>query len=150
MNVYRYLVMAHLLGASAWIGGHLVLLGVVLPGARRAGSVAGVLEFEHRFGRIGLLALVVQVASGALLATRWIDDWRTIFSAPTPAGHLIIAKIVLLALIMALARHATRRVLPALTATTLGRFAFHAWVVTALSVLLLVCGVGVRTGGLVP
>ncbi len=150
MSMYKYLVMAHLLGSAAWIGEHLVLLGVVLPEARRAGSVEPVVAFERRFGRIGLPALVVQVATGLMLASNWVSGWRGILSDPSPAARLILAKIGLLAVLLALAAHATHRVLPGLSAPTLGKFALHAWIVTILSVLIVVLGVGVRTGGLLP
>lgn len=150
MSMYKYLVMAHLLGSAAWIGGHLVLLGVVLPDARRAGSVEPVVTFERRFGRIGLPALVVQVATGLMLASNWVFRWRGVFSDPSPAARLILAKIGLLAVLLALAAHSTHRVLPGLSTTTLGRFTVHAWIVTVLSMLIMVLGVGVRTGGLLP
>lgn len=146
--VYKLLVILHLIGAAAWIGGHVTLLGVVLPAARRAASTRPVLDFEKAFGRIGLAALIVQVFTGLFLATRWIGEWSAIFSAPTPAGHLILAKIAMLAVLLALAAHAAHRVLPRLTPEKLSRFTAHAWIVTGLSVLILICGVGVRTGGL--
>ncbi len=148
--MHKYLIMAHLLGTSAWIGGHLVLLGVVLPAARRSGAIELVVHFEKSYGRIGLAALAVQIATGLVLAGNWIGSWRGIFSEPTPAGHLILTKLVVLAAIGVMAGHASHVLLPRLTTATLHRFTIHAWIVTVLSVLLMVCGVAVRTGGLLP
>ncbi|MBV1860098.1 MAG: hypothetical protein KUG77_16920, partial [Nannocystaceae bacterium] len=37
---------AHILGATVWTGGHLVLVLVVLPRARRGGDPSVVQEFE--------------------------------------------------------------------------------------------------------
>ena len=146
--MYIALLVLHLTGSAAWLGGLIVLLFVAAPAARRSGSAQPVIDFERSFGRIGLVALGVQVATGALLARRYIDDWGTILSAPTPAVRLLLAKVLLLSLIVALAGHATHRLLPGLTYERLGRFIVHAWIVTILSFMLLVCGVGVRCGGL--
>lgn len=144
---YQILITMHVLGASAWIGGHFVLLGVIVPAAWRDGVVARVVEFERLFGRIGLAALAVQVTTGVLLASRWIE-WRTVFSAPTAAGHLVLAKMAILGAIVVIGADTSIRILPTLSAATLGRFTIRAAVVTVLSVLVLVCGVGIRTGGL--
>ena len=146
--MYIALLVLHLTGSAAWLGGHVVLLFVAAPAARRTESAQPVIDFERSFGRIGLVALGVQVATGVLLARRYIGDWGTIFSSPTPAVRLLLVKITLLALIVVLAGHATHRLLPKLTYERLGRFIAHAWIVTILSLMLLVCGVGVRCGGL--
>lgn len=142
------LLIAHVLGACVWIGGHAVLLAVVIPQARAQGDVTPVRHFERSFARIGLTALAVQVLTGPILASRWIGAWPSIFTTPTPAAHLVLAKVALLIAIVVLATHATHRLLPKLSMATLGRFTRHAWLVTMLSVALAVAGVAIRTGGL--
>lgn len=144
----RLLLILHLLGASLWIGGHFVLLAVILPAARRARDPRAVLEFERNFGKWGMLALVTQISTGALLASPWIGGWGSVLSTSTPARPLVFTKLALLAVILVFAAHASRRLLPRLTPDTLGRFVIHAWIVTVLSVALLVFGIGVRMGGL--
>ena len=57
--VYRLLVVLHLLGATVWVGGHLVLSLVVLPRALRARDASVVAEFESGYERIGLPALLL-------------------------------------------------------------------------------------------
>ena len=81
-------------------------------------------------------------------ASLWIGGWGSVLSTSTPARPLVFTKLALLAVILVFAAHASRRVLPRLTPDTLGRFAIHAWIVTVLSVALLVFGIGVRMGGL--
>lgn len=61
----------HLLGATVWVGGHLVLLITVLPKALRDRNPHPVLEFEKPFERIGIPALVLQVITGLWLAHRY-------------------------------------------------------------------------------
>jgi putative copper export protein len=58
---YRLLVVLHLLGASVWVGGHLVLSLSVLPRALRARDPAIISEFESGLERLGIPALLVQV-----------------------------------------------------------------------------------------
>lgn len=143
---YQILVVFHLLGSALWIGGHVVLVAVILPAAIRERAVARVVEFERSFGRLGLAALIVQIVTGLWLATRWAGDWRTIFSAPSPAAHFVLAKVMLLVVTLALAAHASLRLLPKLSPERIGAFAVHAWIVTAIAVLMLVAGVLIRTG----
>ena len=143
----KLLILVHVLGASVWIGGHIVLLGVVLPQAMRHRDAARIIEFEKDYGRLGMLALGAQVITGLFLAARWLGGWQAVREL-SPTALLVMLKVVLLLTIAGFAHHATRRVLPGLSAETLDRFAFHARLVTALSILLAVCGVAIRTGGL--
>ena len=141
------LVFVHVLGASVWTGGHLVLTLVILPRARRAGDPRIVQEFEAGYERLALPALLLQVASGAWLALRakpadvaWSD------LATFPVSHIAL-KVLFLVAILALAVHAKRRVLPRLEAGDLGLYGRHAWAVTLLSVGLVAVGVRLSTGG---
>ncbi|MGH7874191.1 MAG: hypothetical protein ACREQO_18470, partial [Candidatus Binatia bacterium] len=70
LALYRILVALHLIGASVWIGGHLVLAATILPRALRHRAPTIILDFEKGFERIGLPALVLQVVTGLLLAYR--------------------------------------------------------------------------------
>lgn len=144
----RLLIFAHLLGSAIWVGGHVVVLFVVVPAAKRARSAEPVVTFERAFGKPAMVALAIQVVSGLLLTRRWIPSISEIFSNPTPSSHLILAKLCLLIASAAFGAHAAHRILPTITFETLPRFVRHAWIVMLLAILLVICGVGVRTGGL--
>lgn len=146
--LYKLLIVLHLLGSSVWIGGHIVLVLVVLPKAMRKRDPIRVRDFERGFAKVGLSALALQVFTGLWLTTYWGIDWRAVLVTPTPAAHLALSKVVLLAVVVVVGVHAERRVLPRLSAETLGVFAAHAWTVTLLSLLMLIAGAGIRTGGL--
>lgn len=145
--MYRLLVVLHLLGATVWVGGHLVLSLVVLPRAFRARDASIVREFESGYERIGLPALVLQALTGVWLALHWVPDMR---SWPAPVslhGWLVVVKLGLLAATLALAAHARLRLVPALDAGGLSTLAYHIVGVTLLGVAMLVTGVAIRTGG---
>lgn len=150
--LYKLLIILHLLGAATWVGGHIVLVRAVLPRARREDRADRVLEFEAAYGPIGLGSLVLQTATGVWLATYWTGDLRQILSSSAPpAAHLVLTKLALLLVIWVLAASAYHRVLPRLQAGSnagLSAFARHAWAVTIVSVLMLIVGAGIRTGGL--
>ena len=144
----QFLIFVHVLGATVWTGGHLVLVLVVLPRARRASDPGVVQEFEEGYERLALPALLSQVASGVWLALRAKPadvSWSQL--ATFPVSHIAL-KLALLAGVLALAVHAKRRVLPELEAGNLETYGAHAWAVTLLSTGLVAVGVGLSTGGL--
>ena len=125
----QLLIFVHMLGATVWTGGHLVLALVILPRARHAGDPRIVQEFEAGYER---LAVPADVA------------WSDVMTFPV--SHIVL-KLLLLIGILALAVHAKRRVLPQLEARHLGVYGRHVWAVTVLSVGLVALGVGLSTGG---
>lgn len=146
--MYRLLIALHLLGASVWIGGHIVLSTAVLPRALRNRDPAIVLDFEAGFERVGLPALLVQVATGLWLAYLWLPRVSAWFALDTTLSRLIAAKLVLLVATLALALHARLRLIPRLDGTNLGILAYHVVAVTIISIGFLLAGVGIRTHGL--
>lgn len=145
--VYRLLVVLHLLGATVWVGGHLVLSLVVLPRALRARDASVVADFESGYERIGLPALLLQVITGVWLALHWVPDIRTWLAPASLHGWLVLVKLGLLAATLALAAHARFRLVPTLDAVALSTLAFHIVGVTLLGVAMLITGVAIRTGG---
>lgn len=146
--MYRALVLAHLLGASVWVGGHLVLAFTVLPRALRANDAAIVRDFEAGFEKIGIPALLLQVVTGIWLALHWLPDVGAWFAADSTLSRLVLGKLACLAATVALAAHARLRIIPRLDAATLRPLAWHIRGVTLVAVAFVVLGVGIRTGGL--
>jgi len=145
--VYRLLVVLHLLGASVWVGGHIVLSLVVLPRALRARNTSIVREFESGYERIGIPALLLQALTGVWLALHWVPDMSTWLAPTSLHGWLIVVKLGLLAATLALAAHARLRLVPTLDAAGLPGLARHIVAVTLLGVAMLMTGVAIRTGG---
>ncbi|HQZ32834.1 MAG TPA: CopD family protein [Ilumatobacteraceae bacterium] len=146
MAGYYIALCLHILGATVWAGGHLVLATTILPKALRERRAAAVSDFEQRFERIGLPALAVQIATGLWLAyhllgspSNWFDD--------NPIAHVVQFKLGLLALTLALAVDARLRVVPKLSDETLPTLAWHIRIVTITAVLFVLAGASVRFGG---
>lgn len=146
--MYRWLIVLHLLGASIWIGGHIVLSTAVLPRALQNRDPASLLDFESAFERVGLPALLLQVATGLWLAYLWLPRVSAWFALDTALSRLIAAKLVLLAATLVLALHARLRLIPRLDRDNLVVLAYHIIAVTIISIGFLLVGVGIRTHGL--
>ncbi|UCF40688.1 MAG: CopD family protein [Gemmatimonadota bacterium] len=145
--MYQAIVVLHVLGATIWTGGHLVLAVTVLPRALKARDPAIVQQFEGGYERLGIPALVLQLLTGLWLAYRLLPDPAAWFGFDSPAAAHIFAKLFLLGCTLALALHARLRVVPRLNAERLPTLAAHIILVTILSVLFVIVGVGFRTGG---
>ena len=143
---YRVFVALHVLGATVWVGGHLVLCLAVLPRALRSRDPRIVSEFESGFERLGIPALALQALTGLWLASHWVPNIAEWLSPSTPQARLIFLKLLLLIVTVALGLHARLRVLPTLDAEKLHALAYHIVLVTLVGVGMLLVGVAIRTG----
>ena len=146
--MYGFLILLHVLGATIWTGGHLVLAFVILPRALSEKDVAGIRRFETGYERIGIPALLTQVATGLWMAHRLVPDVTLWFDLSNPVSRPIAAKLTLLGLTVLLAADARLRIIPRLSERNLVSLAFHIVPVTIVAVLFVVVGVSFRTGWL--
>jgi uncharacterized membrane protein len=144
--MYSYVLLIHVLAATIWTGGHLVLASVVLPQALAARDPAILLAFESGFEHIGMPALLIQAATGAWMAHALRPDLAAWFSLTDPVSRLIALKLALLAVTVVTALDARLRLIPTLTARTLPALARRVVLVTVLSVGFVVAGVSFRGG----
>jgi putative copper export protein len=146
MTIHTLVLLLHLLGASVWVGGHLMLVAVVLPCALRKRSVRRLMNFEKQFERVGIPALIIQVVTGVWLASdlvapsNWFDG--------TPLARAVVIKLGLLLLTALLAVDARLRIIPKLKPENLTSLAFHIVPVTVVSVLFVITGIVLRFGGI--
>jgi putative copper export protein len=146
--MFKLALILHVLGASVWTGGHLVLSLTILPRALRQRDPGVIRSFEEGYERIGLPSLAIQVVTGLWLAHRLMPRLADWFSFTTIANTHVALKLLLLLLTVVLALHARLRIIPRLTERTLPMLAWHVIAVTVLAVLFVLLGVGLRTGGL--
>lgn len=143
--MYSTALVFHLLAATVWTSGHLILATTVLPRALAARDPQILKTFEQGFEKIGMPALLIQVATGLWMAHLQLPPAQW-FDLATSQSHLIAAKLGLLTLTVAFAINARLRVIPRLSAATLPVMAWHIWPVTVFSVLFVLAGAGFRLG----
>ena len=145
--MYAAVIFLHVLGATVWTGGHLVLAFTVLPRALRQRSPQVLLDFEQGYERVGMPALAVQIVTGLWMARQMVPDVGAWLAPDTPVAQAIALKLVLLLITALIAAHARLRVIPRLSAASLPLMAWHVAAVTLLSVLFVAVGVSFRFGG---
>lgn len=142
------LLATHLLCATIWTGGHIVLSAVILPGVLRDRSPERLLAFESAYEKVAMPALIIQVVTGLMLAYHLVPNVSLWFDVSNPLSKGILAKLSLLALTFIFAIDARLRVIPHLSEDNLIDMALHIIPVTIFSILLVVVGVSFRTGWL--
>ncbi len=146
--MFGYVLLFHVLGATVWTGGHLVLALTVLPKVMRDKSPEELLRFEPSYEKIGMPALLIQVVTGVWLAHTMLPEIGAWTNLNNPVSRLILLKLSLLAITILFAVDAKFRVFPKLNENNLNSMAFHIIVVTLLSVLFVIVGVSFQTGWL--
>lgn len=144
--MYKYVLVAHILAATIWTGGHLVLTLALLPKILRERSVANLLAFESSYEKWGMSALVVQVISGLWLAYIHLPNIDAWFAGGSFSARLIQFKLTLLGLTLAVAMDARLRIIPNLSADTLPAMGLRIRLITLLSVAFVIVGSTFRAG----
>jgi len=147
---HHLLLIIHLLSATIWVGGHLLLVFGFLPQALKEKNQNIILDYERKYEPVGMTALVLLVITGILMAYKYgvnIEYW---FQFETPIEKVVSTKLALLLLTVLFALSAQFRVLPKLekSAEKLPEMTFHILSVTIIGVLMVVFGSFVRFGGL--
>ena len=139
----KFLIILHVLAATVWVGGHLVLAIGILPAVLKNKDVDLLLGFETKYERVGMPALLVLVATGIYMAISYlpIGQW---FDFRNDLSRHISIKIILLGMTIAFALNARFRVIPNLTTDSLKLMAFHIISVTIFAILFLVTGLSFR------
>ena len=139
----KWLILLHVLGATIWVGGHLILSITFLPKALREKDVMIIKNFEQHFERVGLPALAIQVITGCWMALLYVpfSDW---LSLATTHHRLLWMKLSLLTATIALAVYVRFFIFPKVENENLSSLVFHIVLVTVLAVTFVVVGLGFR------
>ncbi len=146
-----WLLFLHLVGACIWVGGHLYLVLRVLPTAVREKNSQLLLAFEASFEKLGITALMVQIATGLYMAHVFLPRWAMLMDYHNPIAILIAMKLTWLVLTILTALSAQLLVIPKvkkdINNTALRRtFIAHISIVTLLCLAFVATGVMFRTG----
>ena len=112
---------SHLLATGVWLGGLVALVSLLCAAARDEGADARpyAVIAARRFSRAALIAMLLLVASGIVSALAQVESIPAL--AGTTHGHLLLAKLALLAPILSLAIVNRTRVLPTVAAPKIMR-----------------------------
>ena len=142
----NYILILHLLGATVWTGGHLILTLVVLPKALSSRNIDGLMQFEQLFERVGMPALVLQISTGLWMAYQLLPNIAAWFKLDNDFSILISLKLLLLLMTVLVALHARFYRIPRLSIHTLKGFSINIILVTLFSVAFVIVGTLFRTG----
>lgn len=149
MSELHFLLVLHLIGATIWVGGHILLSTVILPQVWKEKSVEKLFNFESRYEWIGMPALLVMVITGVRMAYLYNVKLTNWFAFETPIERIISLKLSCLLLIVLFALSAQFFVLPRLKVEykKLPLMTFHILAVTTISLIMLILGSFIRYGG---
>lgn len=144
--MFNYILIMHLLGATVWTGGHLILVSVILPKAVLTADIDTLLQFEQQFEKVGMPALGIQIVTGLWMAYQLLPNVKSWFAFDNDLSILISLKLLLLLLTIMVALHARFYRIPKLSVHTLKAFSVNIILVTLFSVSFVVVGTLFRTG----
>jgi len=135
-----YILTLHILAATIWTGGHLILAIAVLPKVLKNRDVKMLMDFEDMYERIGIPALIIQVLSGLYLTYNYVPAISSWLDFSDFLTNRIGIKLMLLLATVLFALSARFRVIPNLSEKNLNLMAFHIISVTIIGVAFVVVG----------
>ena len=151
MYTHHILLVLHLIAATIWVGGHLVLAIGYLPKALKHKDFSYIGNFEKTYEPIGMPSLAVLVITGILMAYDYNAGLSSWFSFATPIERVVSLNLIFLLTTICFAISAQTRVLPKLRKGQLNKLsemAVHIICVTLIGVVMVVLGSLVRIGGI--
>ena len=146
--MYSIALLLHILAATVWTGGHIVLATTILPRALKTKDVESLRSFEQGYEKVGIPALIIQVTTGLYMAFTLVPQVVMWFDWSDPIAKIISIKLGLLALTALLAIDARLRIIPTLSPHNISALAWHIIPVTIVSILFVIVGVSMKTGWL--
>lgn len=140
------MLVIHLLCASIWVGGHLLLTLRYLPQALKEKNPEPITHFEKQYEIIGLPSLAFLIISGVIMSYQYGVTFTMWFHFNNPVETKISIKLLLLLMTLLLAIHARFFIIPKLSPKNLYLMASHIIAVTIIGVLMLLVGAGIRLG----
>ena len=150
MYTHHILLVLHLIAATIWVGGHLVLAIGYLPKALKHKDFSYIGNFEKTYEPIGMPSLAVLIITGIPMAYDYNAGFSSWFSFATPIERVVSLKLTFLLTTVCFAISAQTRVLPKLRKGQLNKLpemAVHIICVTLIGVLMVILGSLVRIGG---
>ncbi|WP_264551154.1 copper resistance protein CopD [Flavobacterium sp. N2038] len=148
MTLHHFVLVIHLLAATVWVGGHLLLSICYLPLALKKKDPQIILNFERRFEALGMSSLILLIITGIWMAYDFGVTSETWFSFSGGFEKVISIKLLLLLLTFICAICAQFFVLPNLNQNNIKKMAVIILSVTTIAVTMLILGSTLRYGGI--
>jgi putative copper export protein len=147
---HHVLLVVHLISATIWVGGHLILWITIMPKSLKRKNPDLIINFERQYEALGMSSLALLVTTGVWMTYQFgipISDW---FSFSSPMERVVSLKLTLLLCTVLFAISAQTRVIPKLkyNPDKLPEMAVHITGVTLLGVTMLILGSFARYGGI--
>lgn len=145
---HHLLLITHLLSATIWVGGHLILCFRYLPLALKKKDPNIIREFEKQYEPIGIPALLLLVITGIIMAYDYNVTFSSWFTFSNNIEKVVSIKLILLMITLALALHARFFIIPKLEISSLRLMSIHIIILSIVAVTMLIFGSLVRVGGI--
>ncbi|MEZ4724873.1 MAG: hypothetical protein R2863_09495 [Candidatus Kapaibacterium sp.] len=140
------LVILHILGASIWIGGMLIMALGVLPKAKKSNDASLLKNYEGSFHILGMIALTIQFLTGFRLAMIYAGGMKGLFDFSNHLAVLFVWKLVLILATMGLFVIFKKKTLSSLESDKISNATSMIWLLTLISIALMVLGLGFSRG----
>ena len=145
---HHFLLIIHLLAATVWIGGHLILAIRYLPEAIKTKKLDKLKSFKDKFEPVGMPSLIILVITGVLMAYDYDVTFSKWFSFSNGIEKVISIKLILFFISLTLAISAQLFIFPKLTPSKFYQVTLLIIVVTIIAVSMLILGSLIRIGGI--
>ncbi|WP_282787980.1 copper resistance protein CopD [Flavobacterium croceum] len=146
--LHQLILIIHLLAATIWVGGHLILLLRYVPKAIKNKSLEELSAFRKNFEPVGMPSLFILIVTGIIMAYNYnvtIEKW---FLFENAIEKIVSIKLILLFVSLTLAFITIKFVLPSIDKLSPFLLYFIIFLVTTIAVMMLILGSLVRVGGL--
>lgn len=148
MTLHHLVLIIHLLAATIWVGGHLLLAICYLPTALKKKDPKIILNFEKKFESLGMSSLALLIITGIWMAYDFGITAETWFHFSSGFEKVVSIKLILLFCTFLCAICAQFYIIPNLKPSNIKRMAFIIITVTSIGVTMLVLGSTLRYGGI--
>lgn len=145
---HQIVLIIHLLAATIWVGGHLLLLLRHVPKAIKSKSIEELSAFRKNFEPVGMPSLFILIITGILMAYDYNITFEKWFQFENSIEKIISVKLILLLISLTLAFITFKFVLPSINKISPFLLYFIIFLVTTIAVFMLILGSLVRVGGL--
>lgn len=145
---HQIILIIHLLAATIWVGGHLILAIRYVPKAITTKSLEELSIFRKNFEPIGIPSLLTLIITGILMAYDSNIPFEKWFSFENSIEKIVSVKIILLLISLSLAFITTKYILPFIDKLSPFLLYFIIFLVTTIAVTMFILGSLVRIGGI--